>query len=500
MGEACLLSERMQTPAANGASASASSTYGGQPLAAKTINGDHVGSNGWWADDTSLGYPDWLEIDFSGSKTINEIDVFGLQQNYSSPVEPSLTLTSSYALTNFEVQYWNGNAWATVPVGSVSGNDKVWRKFTFARLTTSKIRVYVTNVAGDNRSQVVEVEAYNVTGPTIQWLVPDQLGTPRMMVDQSGKLGHVTHHDYLPFGEELFAGTGGRSPSLGYGSGDKVRQQFTAKERDVETGLDYFGARYYGNLLGRFTSADPLIASGRASLPQSWNRYAYALNSPLRLIDPDGLMERDSKEEEEKKRKEQHQPAQTPQSSLSQPAGAPQTPTGLKVVVAIEANTMRNFEFGGSLFTGVGALLALTPTDQNGDAIRNVTVIESVSPNDTIQNPNPVTSPTGTIGDLVGTGERHPATQRKSIEEAGAIIVPRPDTPRIITQTHTMSIFSPTSGIMAIATHTRTLTNVDRDGNLVNNVRGNRKVNNYRITDISSVTVVQKPMVMCPRF
>lgn len=146
--------------AANGATASASSTFGTQSPA-HAINGDRKGLNSsWWADNTSNGYPDWIEVNFGGSKTINEIDVFGLQQNPSSPVEPTLAMTSSYALTNFEVQYWTGSAWATVPGGSVVGNDKVWRKFTFPPLVTSKIRVWITSVAGDNRSQVVEIEAY----------------------------------------------------------------------------------------------------------------------------------------------------------------------------------------------------------------------------------------------------------------------------------------------------------------------------------------------------
>jgi RHS repeat-associated protein len=64
---------------------------------------------------------------------------------------------------------------------------------------------------------------------------------------------------------------------------------FTGKERDSESGLDYFGARYFGSALGRFTSPDPLMASAHASNPQSWNRYAYALNNPLRFVDPDGM-------------------------------------------------------------------------------------------------------------------------------------------------------------------------------------------------------------------
>lgn len=78
-----------------------------------------------------------------------------------------------------------------------------------------------------------------------------------------------------------------------YDSADSTRQLFTSKERDTESGLDYFGARYYSSTQGRFTSVDPLIASGRPVKPQSWNRYAYVLNNPIRLIDPDGLMDND---------------------------------------------------------------------------------------------------------------------------------------------------------------------------------------------------------------
>jgi len=64
--------------------------------------------------------------------------------------------------------------------------------------------------------------------------------------------------------------------------------QFTGKERDSESGLDYFGARYYGSALGRFTSPDPSMLSVVLANPQSWNRYAYSLNSPLAYVDPNG--------------------------------------------------------------------------------------------------------------------------------------------------------------------------------------------------------------------
>ncbi|MCV4600165.1 RHS repeat-associated core domain-containing protein, partial [Escherichia coli] len=73
-----------------------------------------------------------------------------------------------------------------------------------------------------------------------------------------------------------------------YGS-DSVRQKFTGYERDIEFDLDYANARYYNPMHGRFTSPDPLIASGRAGNPQTWNRYNYAGNNPLVNVDPTGM-------------------------------------------------------------------------------------------------------------------------------------------------------------------------------------------------------------------
>jgi len=106
-------------------------------------------------------------------------------------------------------------------------------------------------------------------------------------VDRSGSLGGIKRHDFLPFGEELSAGIGIRSASLGYGP-DSTRQKFTGKERDGETGLDYFHARYYSNIQGRFTSVDPENAGAIEDDPQSWNGYAYARNAPVVYSDPDG--------------------------------------------------------------------------------------------------------------------------------------------------------------------------------------------------------------------
>jgi RHS repeat-associated protein len=145
-------------------------------------------------------------------------------------------------------------------------------------------------------------------GGRVKWLVGDHLGTPRMVVDQSGDLtgaNQVIRHDYLPFGEEILVNTGIRTTTNGY-VGDGIRQKFTGKDRDSETGLDYFEARYYAGKQGRFTSPDEFsggpddlfdfadVASENPTLygdltePQSLNKYQYCYNNPLSFVDLDG--------------------------------------------------------------------------------------------------------------------------------------------------------------------------------------------------------------------
>ncbi len=74
------------------------------------------------------------------------------------------------------------------------------------------------------------------------------------------------------------------------GSTNTIKPQvFTSKERDAETGLDFFKARYFSGAHGRLTSPDPLdVNLIRVWSPQRWNKYAYAVNNPLAFTDPDG--------------------------------------------------------------------------------------------------------------------------------------------------------------------------------------------------------------------
>jgi RHS repeat-associated protein len=105
----------------------------------------------------------------------------------------------------------------------------------------------------------------------------DAVGSVRAITDASGN--EIQRYDYLPFGESWPSG----APPV------QDPKRFTGQERDTETGLDYFGARYYASQTGRFTTVDPGHVSGDIFNPQSWNAYAYALNNPLRFVDPLGM-------------------------------------------------------------------------------------------------------------------------------------------------------------------------------------------------------------------
>jgi RHS repeat-associated protein len=71
---------------------------------------------------------------------------------------------------------------------------------------------------------------------------------------------------------------------------NRVWPRYTGKERDAESGLDYFGARYYSSSMGRMMSPDPAgVRAVKLANPQTWNWYAYVQNNPLRFTDPTGM-------------------------------------------------------------------------------------------------------------------------------------------------------------------------------------------------------------------
>jgi hypothetical protein len=150
---------------ASGATATASSQYNGTFPVTAAINGDRHRLylpdgryNMWHSAPTAK--PDWLQVEFNGAKTITEINLVTMQDDYNNPVEPTETTTfQNYGLRSFDVQYWNGSAWVTVAGGSVTGNDRVLRKFTFPAVTTTRIRTLI-HATADGFSRVMELEAY----------------------------------------------------------------------------------------------------------------------------------------------------------------------------------------------------------------------------------------------------------------------------------------------------------------------------------------------------
>ncbi len=110
----------------------------------------------------------------------------------------------------------------------------------------------------------------------IRYYFSDHLGSASVITNEAGTI--VEESQYFPFGAERAVLNGDTNP-----------YKFTGKERDSETGLDYFGARYYGSTMGRFTSADPIsLKQNRLFDPQRLNLYAYCHNNPLTCMDPDG--------------------------------------------------------------------------------------------------------------------------------------------------------------------------------------------------------------------
>jgi RHS repeat-associated protein len=107
----------------------------------------------------------------------------------------------------------------------------------------------------------------------------DHLGTVRLVTDAAGN--QIAFHRYYPYGKEHTA------------LQETDRMKFTGHERDLANlagdgdDLDYMHARHYSPLVGRFLSTDRI--RGLRSRPQSWNRYMYGYENPIRYVDPNGL-------------------------------------------------------------------------------------------------------------------------------------------------------------------------------------------------------------------
>ncbi len=152
------------------------------------------------------------------------------------------------------------------------------------KITNTETTIFVYSAG----KLIAEYSTQLSQNPTISYTTTDHLGSPRIITDQFGQV--KSRRDFMPFGEDLFNGVGPRTESLKYGTNaDDVKQKFTGYLKDSETGLDFAEARMYENRHGRFTAVDPLLASGKSSNPQTFNRFVYVGNNPVNITDPLGL-------------------------------------------------------------------------------------------------------------------------------------------------------------------------------------------------------------------
>lgn len=129
-----------------------------------------------------------------------------------------------------------------------------------------------------------QIGTYDSAG--LHLYVDDPLGTRRAQVLDSAGTLEATYQS-LPFGDGLNA-----IPYM-TGAEDPTENHFTGKERDPESGNDYMFARYYNSATGRFLSPDwsakeEPVPYAKLEYPQTLNLYAYVLNNPVTLSDPDG--------------------------------------------------------------------------------------------------------------------------------------------------------------------------------------------------------------------
>jgi RHS repeat-associated protein len=120
---------------------------------------------------------------------------------------------------------------------------------------------------------------YASTASAVYFQFTDPLGTRRILADATGKVQQTCQS--LPFGN------GESCPAT------PTEQLFTGKERDTESGNDYFDARYYSSAMGRFMSPDwsakeEPVPYSKLDNPQTLNLYSYVVNNPLTQIDDDG--------------------------------------------------------------------------------------------------------------------------------------------------------------------------------------------------------------------
>src|SRR5882724_4752514 len=123
------------------------------------------------------------------------------------------------------------------------GDGRRVKKIVVGNPTTTTVFVY--NAGGQLIAEYTSDPVPPAAGGGgTSYLTTDHLGSTRVVTGTNASQPVKARYDYLPYGEEIPSSVGGRSSIVGYGGADSTRQKFTQKERDGESGLYYFLARY----------------------------------------------------------------------------------------------------------------------------------------------------------------------------------------------------------------------------------------------------------------
>jgi RHS repeat-associated protein len=173
--------------------------------------------------------------------------------------------------------YWQGDVIVTNPPAGSPITINAWSSPDYNIYADMQVSLNGV-LAGD---WITTANAQNYTVYPTHFYSSDHLGTTTVITNGQGAL--ESDSDYYPYGTE--------SPVTS--SADPNHYKFTGKERDIESGLDYFGARFFGSNMGRFMSPDwsataEPVPYAKLDDPQSLNLYGYVGNNPLGRVDADG--------------------------------------------------------------------------------------------------------------------------------------------------------------------------------------------------------------------
>lgn len=252
-----------------GVGASESFTYGEGPAGPHALTGGQAGSYGYDASGNQTSAPG-RTVEYTGFHLPSRI------------TDAQQSVTYRYSASNARTVKRHSDGTVTTYVGGLYEE----RREPGGGVTHS----FHVGAAGRGIAEVTwRVDADPSKPLSTQWryLHADNLGSTESVTDEGGNL--VGRMKYEPFGAR-------RHPldlSLPWkGTSREVRQGFTGHEQDTEFDLVNMQGRIYDPRLGRFLSPDPVVQA--PLLGQSFNRYSYVLNNPLRYTDPSGFMAMDT--------------------------------------------------------------------------------------------------------------------------------------------------------------------------------------------------------------